>query len=94
MLVNCGKKVQKLVKKSAQKPCNLFVQKSQNVEKETNLECFAHFLNNNSVVLQNILNWFYTRFLAISSLLLGSFAPFPHRTTITTTLLINKKENF
>ena len=94
MQTNCVKTVQKLVKKSAQKLCNLFVQKSQNVEKILQFYSFSQVFNKNNEILQFLINGFCTLFFNYSSLLFGSFTPFPRRTTITTTLLNNKKENF
>ena len=94
MLISCVKQVQKTVKKSEQKSFNLFVQKLQKVEKIFILNSFTQLINKLKWVLHILINWFYTLFLFNSSLLNRSFALFPHRSTITTTLLNIKKENF
>ena len=94
MLIKCVKNVNKVVKKSAQKPCNLFVQNIQKVDKKCDFCSFTQVFNNKNEVLHFLINDFYTIKLINSSLLFGGFTLFPHRSTITTTLLINKEENF
>lgn len=74
-----GKNVQNTWKKNVQK--NLVWSFTQNLEKSTK-------------VLQNLIDMFYTINLFVSYLLKISFTPFPHRTTITTTIFNNKEGNF
>ncbi len=74
-----GKNVQNTWKKNVQK--KLVWSFTQNLEKSTK-------------VLQNLIDMFYTINLFVSYLLKISFTPFPHRTTITTTIFNNKEGNF
>ena len=74
-----GKSVQNAWKKNVQK--NLVWSFTQNNKKSTK-------------VLQNLIDMFYTINLFVSYLLKISFTPFPHRTTITTTIFNNKEGNF
>lgn len=74
-----GKNVQNTWKKNVQK--TLVLSFTQNLEKSTK-------------VLQKLIDKFYTINLFISYLLKISFTPFPHRTTITTTIFNNKEGNF
>ena len=74
-----GKNVQNTWKKNVQK--TLVLSFAQNLEKSTK-------------VLQKFIDKFYTINLFISYLLKISFTPFPHRTTITTTIFNNKEGNF
>jgi hypothetical protein len=74
-----GKNVQNTWKKNVQK--TLVLSFTQNLEKSTK-------------VLQKFIDKFYTINLFISYLLKISFTPFPHRTTITTTIFNNKEGNF
>ncbi len=74
-----GKNVQNTWKKNVQK--TLVLSFTQNLEKSTK-------------VLQNLIDMFYTINLFVSYLLKISFTPFPHRTTITTTIFNNKEGNF
>ena len=73
-----GKNVQNTWKKNVQK--KLVWSFTQNLEKSTK-------------VLQNFIDMFCTINLFVSYLLKISFTPFPHRTTITTTIF-NKEGNF
>ena len=66
---------------------------SKNVHKYWN-GSFPQFMEKSTEVLQNFIDKFYTKCGHISSLLIGGFTHFPHRTTITITIFNNKEINF
>ena len=63
---------------------------NEDVQKKESLS-FLHIINSFTDFLQIICNIFYTYYLRISSLLKSVFTHFPHRSTITTTIYINKE---
>lgn len=64
---------------------------NENVQKKYYLS-FIHVINTFTAFLHNIYNIFYTNYLSVSSLLKYIFTHFPHRSTMTTTIYINKEE--
>ena len=94
MPTNCVKVVQKTAQKYVQNTWNLVVEKIEKVDKYFRFNSFTQVINKNSGVLPIFIDRFYTQFFSYSSLLFEGFTPFPHRTTITTTLLNNKDKNF
>ena len=85
MQIKSVKNVNKSVNKSANNWWMKNVQKSQNLS-------FPQFFKFSTKVLQNIIDKFCTKNLLNLPLLNTGFTPFPHSTTITTTIFINNKE--
>ena len=94
MPTKCAKVVQKTAQKAVINAWNLTVKKCQKVEKNLSKNSFTQVFNNKLEVLQFFIDRFCTKILCNFSLLIQSFTPFAHRTTITTTIFINKEENY
>lgn len=95
MQTNCVKLVDKLAQKYVKNTCNKNVQKLIKVEKLLKIIFYSHTNKSFKEVLQILNNMFCTINLNILPLLNWGFTLFPHRSTITTTLLIkNKEETF
>lgn len=95
MPTKCVKVVQKTAQKAVINAWNLTVKKRQKVEKILSKNSYTQVFNNKLEVLQFFIDRFCTKILCNSPLLIQSFTRFAHRTTIiTTTIFVNKEENY